>query len=458
MFSAIIQHFSKQTPVGMMVQGLLERALPTDEIEEIFAANATVQYERKLLFTNIVELMSVVVCRIRPSISSAIKNWHEKLPAERKAIYEKINHTEPQLGQKLVQHSAQKLAPLIDAMPARQAPLVSGYRTRILDGNHHAATDHRLKILRDTTAGPLPGFSLVVYEPELDLVTHHFPYEDGHESERKQLDEVLKIVAENDLWIADRNFGTTRFLSGFIARNAAFVIRDHATNAPWKEATAWQPCGRCSTGEVYEQSVQLLLSDGSYSTTRRIKIVLDKPIRQGDQELYLLSNLPATVSAITIAEVYRKRWSIETGFQDIEANLRSEIPTLNQPLAALFVFAVALVAFNIYRTVKNVIRAEHGDAAAEALSGYDVANEVAGTHRAVEMGIPPEYWQTLRSYSLLEFVGWLREMARQIPLARFRKFKQYPKKTKKKPVHNPNEPHISTYRKLEEAKKSRSAT
>ena len=116
-------------------------------------------------------------------------------------------------------------------------------------------------------------------------------------------------------------------------------------------------------------------------------------------------------------------------------------------------FAVALVAFNIYRMIKNTIRAEHGEAAAESLSGYDVANEVAGMQRGVQEIIPLEYWQKLAIYSPMQMADWLRELARKIPLERFRKFKQYPKKPKPKPVHNPREPHVSTHRKLNEAKK-----
>lgn len=453
MFAQLIQHYTKLTPVGMLAQGLLERALPADELQQLFHEHAEVQYERKLLFSDTVALLSVVVCRIRPSLSSAIKTWDEKLPAERKAIYEKINHTEPQLGQQLVQHSAQKLIPILDALNARQASLVPGYRTRILDGNHHASTDHRLKVLRDTTAAPLPGFSLVVYEPALDLVTHHFPCEDGHDSERNQLEAVLQIVAEGDLWLGDRHFCTTWFLSALLARKAAFLIREHATNAPWEAVTEFRSCGRSSTGEVFEQTVRLLLSDGSFQNIRRVKIVCDQPLRHGETELFLLSNLPDTVSAQTIAEVYRQRWTIETSFQDMEANLRSEINTLNQPKAALFVFAVALVAFNLYRVIKSVVRVEHGTEVAQELSGYDVANEVALMQHSVQESLPADFWKELTQLPAQDFATWLRDLARQIPLARFRKFKQYPKKPKKKPVHDPSKPHVSTYRELQKKKK-----
>jgi len=44
---------------------------------------------------------------------------------------------------------------------------------------------------------------------------------------------------------------------------------------------------------------------------RRITLVLDKPTREGDPEIHVLSNLPTRVSAQRIADVYRKRWTIE---------------------------------------------------------------------------------------------------------------------------------------------------
>jgi hypothetical protein len=353
---------------------------PQSELDQLFHEHAVVQYERKVLFSDIVELVSVVGCRIRPSISAAIEHWQRKLPAQRKAIYEKINHTEPQLGQQLVRHCATKRIPLLDNLNARQASIIPGYSVRIIDGNHHAKTDHRLKVLRNTTAGPLPGFSLVVYEPALDLVTHHFPCEDGPDSERNQLDAVLKIVQVDEVWIADRHFGTTAVLSGVIERGGQSVIRDPATNAPWKDATEWIACGRGNTGEVFEQTVSLLRSDGSYQPIRRVKILLDQPTRSGDQEIDLLCNVPATISALLIADAYQKRWTIETSFQDIEANLRSEMITLNHPKAALLVFSLALVAFNIYRLIKSVIRVEYGVNVAAEISGFNLANEIAYTH------------------------------------------------------------------------------
>ncbi|MCK7580878.1 MAG: transposase [Chromatiales bacterium] len=57
------------------------------------------------------------------------------------------------------------------------------------------------------------------------------------------------------------------------------------------------------------------------------------------------------MDALTVAELYRARWGIETAFQKLESHLNSEINTLGYPKAALFSFCLALVAFNLYAIV-----------------------------------------------------------------------------------------------------------
>src|SRR5262249_5536867 len=50
----------------------------------------------------------------------------------------------------------------------------------VIDGNCLEASERRLKALREVQGGPLPGKSLVVYEPAYGLVSDVFPCEDGH--------------------------------------------------------------------------------------------------------------------------------------------------------------------------------------------------------------------------------------------------------------------------------------
>ncbi len=54
-------------------------------------------------------------------------------------------------------------AALIREMGAEEAPLLGGYRIKILDGNALGAREHRLEVTRGSTAAPLPGQSLSMF-------------------------------------------------------------------------------------------------------------------------------------------------------------------------------------------------------------------------------------------------------------------------------------------------------
>jgi IS4 transposase len=58
-----------------------------------------------------------------------------------------------------------------------------------------------------------------------------------------------------------------------------------------------------------------------------------------------LTNIPRhKASTKRVARLYRKRWTLETAFQRLEAYFHSEINALGYPKAALFGFCLALVA------------------------------------------------------------------------------------------------------------------
>jgi hypothetical protein len=94
-----------------------------------------------------------------------------------------------------------------------------------------------------------------------------------------------------------------------------------------------------------------------------------------------------------VANLYRRRWTIETAFQEMEAALNGEIDTLGYPKAALFAFCVALVSYNVLSTVKAALRAAHGaDVITEEFSWYYLADEVRMTYRGMMRAIPKDEW------------------------------------------------------------------
>jgi IS4 transposase len=217
-------------------------------------------------------------------------------------------------------------------------PLLAGYRTKIVDGNHLRRTDRRIGELRELNAAPLPGKALVVYDPQYRLAIDVLPCEDGHAQERSLLGELLQTVEAGDLWIADRNFCTVGFLFGIAQPGGKFIIRQHG-GLPCTLKGRRRRVGETETGVVYEQAVEVTDGSGQTRVFRRITVQLNKPTRDGETEIHVLTNLPKRVSAIRIAEIYRDRWTIETAFQEMAENLEGEIQTLGYPKAACSAFA-----------------------------------------------------------------------------------------------------------------------
>jgi IS4 transposase len=396
----------------------------------------------------------LVVCGIRKTVHAAYQAGKENMSVSVTSVYNKLNGLEVNTSAQLVRYAAKELQPIIKKLGGAQAALLPGYRVKILDGNVVKATEHRLKELRATASGALPGKSLVVFDPQLRLPIDVFPCEDGHAQERSLLTDVLSTVEANDVWIADRNFCTRDFLLGIAARQAFFVIREHK-NLPWQAAGSETFIGPSETGEVFEQAIEISDETGRKHTFRRIRVVLKTATRDGDKNLFILTGLPESVAdAVKIAALYRRRWTIETAFQDLALHLNSEINTLGYPPAALFGFCVALIAYMILATIKATIASVHGTETVEnKISGYYLADEISGTYRGMEVAILPLEWAPFRYMSLVALVDLLKQLSANIKLSAFLKHPRGPKKKKVKPKLDPKHPHVSTARILAMRKK-----
>jgi IS4 transposase len=450
----IFERFAQQSPVTVMARAALEHALDPPAIDALFERTAQRQYTRKLLFSTVVDLMGTVVCNVRPAIHAAFQANAESIGVSLRAVYDKIDRTEPGLSAELVRHTARTLGPVITAMGGERVAWLPGYRVKVLDGNHLAGTEHRLKELRTTGAGALPGHALVVLDPQAMLVTDVFPCEDGHAQERSLLDEVLRTIRAGEVWIADRNFCTTGFLFGIARRGGYFVIRQHQVTLHVEWVGERRPCGRTETGAVFEQQVRLGDGDGGAMTVRRITVELDKPTRDGDTEIHILTNLPAEVAdAVAVAELYRRRWTVEGAFGELATCLNGEVNTLGYPKAALFAFCVALVAYNVLSVVKGALRSVYGDEAVEEVSGYYLADEIAGTHRGMMIAIPEDEWVVFAGLTASALGEILRGLAAQVRLSALRKHRRGPKRPQPKRTSGAKIGHVSTAKLLAERKR-----
>lgn len=359
----VFEPFMEQRPICVMARGVLENLFNADKIDALCVRTAEVQYTRELLFSSVVDLRGQVVLGVQPSVHAAYQAQAAQLGVSDQAMYDKLRRVELRVSAALVRDAARQAAPVIGALQAELPPLVPGDRTKILDGNHLAASAHRLEVLRDTWAAPLPGQILVVLDQQSMLATEVVLCEDGHAQERSLLGQVLSVVEPNELWSADRNFCTVAFLHGIAACGGCFVVRQHGQRKGTLVG-ARQYKGSIDTGTGYEQQIELVTAPGDPWLLRRITVAWHEPTRDGDTAIPVLSNVPLRkASSQTLAVSDGKRWTLETMFQELTETLTCEVNALGYPKAALFGFCLALMAYNAVAVLKAALRAVYGEEA-----------------------------------------------------------------------------------------------
>jgi IS4 transposase len=450
---AVISRCIEKSPVTVMARLALQRALEPAWIDALFEREGGSQYQRELLFSTTVELMSVVAVGLRPSLHAAAQAYPE-LPVSVQALYDKVKRTEPSLVRALVAGSAERLGDVLAPMIEGKAPTVPGYRLRIVDGNHLPASEKRIKPLRGFRGAALPGHSLVVYDPDLEMVVDLEPCEDAHAQERAVMTSLLERARPGELWIADRNFSTRAILCEWDRRGCGFVVREHGRtpNPCARGALSYQ--GRVATGAVYEQAVEIEETAGQTVTLRRVELRLSEPTDDGETVIRLLTNLPRSrFSARAIARLYRHRWKIESMFQRLESVLHSEVTTLGHPRAALLAFGVAVLAYNVLTVLQSAVRAAHDlRGSGIELSPFYVATEIRAHYAGMMMAVAVAAWVQYDAMGPSTLSAVLLQIAGHVKPRTLRKHPRGPKAPKKKGYVSGAEAcrHVSTARVLME--------
>ena len=431
--SDVLERFELEAPVAVMARTALAHAVESRRLDEIFAANAVQQKCGELAFSTVVDLMALVALKAKPSVNAAyMHRTKEKVGVAIASIYNKLQGIEPAVGRAMVRETAKDFLKVIGSIAGGLVePVLKGYRTRIIDGNHLAGTEHRIQELRTLGAAALPGQAIPILDPDSRVILDLIPCEDGHAGECRMVPDILALVQSGELWIGDRKFGTkTMMLTIALDKKAHFLFRHSLGNVPsWKACGAEKEVGKIGDDTLYEQSVEIEFR-GRQTTLRRIAIKLAKPTRKGDSEIYLFTNLPSTVKARKVAELYRHRWKIETAFQQLAVCLKGEIKTLGYPKAALFSFCTALMMFNLLSVIKTAIAAAKKDKElVDELSTYYLALEISETWSGLRIALTDEEFSKLEGQRTpSQLARRLISIGKNVNLARMRKSHRGPKK------------------------------
>ena len=468
-FGKVFESFIEESPVSVMFRGTLEKVLGSERLDKLFEDTAEKQRTGELAFSTCAELLSLVVTQIQPSVHAAYRTNRDDIGVAVKSVYNKLAGIELCVSESLVRETALDLNEVIGAMNATLRGPLPGYEVRIVDGNHLSGTQHRLKELRSLGDAPLPGHTIAVLNPHAELIEDLIACEDGHANQKPLYLQLLDRIQGGQCWIADRDYSTQPFLFGIKRQRAYFVIRQHGA-LKGQLVGRRQRVGRIDTGVVYEQQLCLTDEDGKEMTVRRITIKLDKPTRDGEKELHLLTNLPKKVGARRIAEAYRTRWQIETAFAKLTTVLRCELNTLGYPDAALFGFCIAVVMYNALSTVIAALRVTHPEVEAAAsqqttpskrkkFSFYYLADEIAVVWRGMMIAIPDEHWaNTFRTLTPKQLAKKLLWLGRQVKCERFLTNPYGEQKRRKRRKMTTPGGNVSTYKILQQRKQKAAKT
>ena len=447
--SNVLQRFIDTRPLCVMTRCILGH-LMTEELDRVFAHCRHRQYEGDIKFSVLALSVADVALSFCANFNQAYKKHQEELAASVVAYYRKLNRIEPSISEGVVLFAGGKTAELRRALGAEAPAVLPGYRCSVLDGNHLGKSEKRISELRGLSAAALPGTVVAKFNLDEQCFDRAYLLEDAHAQESTVLNRVIADLQADELLIADRHFCIVSFLLDVAAACACFVIRQHG-RLPGELLGQRRKIGRSDTGMVYEQKLRIRDSGGErVKIVRRITVELDTPTRDGEREIHLLSNVPRQhANARQLAQLYRDRWEIENAFHVLTMTLTCEVKSIGHPRAALFLFCMAMVAYNCRQLLYVALRTAHEASAVDAMSEHSVALEIVQPMDGLVTAIPECEWDEMVPSSVSGRAAFLRRVSRHVNVAAHRKAVRGPKKPRPPRQRCHRNAHVATYRLLQ---------
>src|SRR5918995_1789095 len=70
-FDSILDRFAREAPVPVMLRATMESVFSEEAIDELFEQTAQQQRSGELLFSSVVNILTLVVCSVRKSVNAA---------------------------------------------------------------------------------------------------------------------------------------------------------------------------------------------------------------------------------------------------------------------------------------------------------------------------------------------------------------------------------------------------
>lgn len=431
MTAAVIERFAKQAPAATMFVGLLSRILSDETLDGIFRTHSQHQVESPVLFSYLVKMLTPVIMGKSKTVNTSHRE--HGLSVSRQAIYDKLKGVETDVSSALIRETSRQLIQIHNMAGLDQEDLVPGYDCYILDGKTYNATEHRLVETRTDSRSPLPGRCISLLDARVGIFVDVEGDHNANRCERKILVPMQLRFKRKAVYIADRNFCDGNLIEGFMDADAYYIVRLHGASPARREIAGSKSVEiRKGNGErITEREIEVELPKRGWTKVRLTTVHLKNKTRNGDRVIRFISNLPRSVSSITASKAYHGRWTIENSFGYMSKCLNAEIRTLCYPAAAGLCFALALLLYNVMKTIMQFLSKfgkQPKSASKIELSMHYIASEISSYYAGLLIAVDQKEWRSFLSMSTRKFVAWLKQVAAYAQLSKYQKNPRGPKK------------------------------
>ena len=143
---------------------------------------------------------------------------------------------------------------------------------------------------------------------------------------------------------------------------------------------------------------------------------------------------------------------VENAFYLLTTTLNCEMKSNCIPRCALFLFCMAMLAFNCRQVLIAALYAEHAEEDVDAMSQYDMSIDIVAPMEGMLTAINEQEWETLTPQSRGGIANFLRRVSRHVNVRSYRKSVRGPKKPPPERKRCKAGTHVSSHRLLTERK------
>jgi hypothetical protein len=422
---------ARRLPLADAALQLLQFATNPEFLDQVFQRHRGRSYERDISFPLLVRLITEALLGHRGSAHQTFQHAREDetLSATIDAAYKKLSRVPIALSLGFFSDVAERLrsvvsASVVDPLPTTLADFwVLGF-----DGKKIKYVAKRLKPLRGLNGNIFGGKLLVVQ----DLATGHAvavqAVADGEAADNPLAPEAIERVRNSEdsrarLWVSDRAFCAYELLHLLATAPDHFVVRYKMNCKFYVDSREKTQTGIDDEGRSYRDEIGWL---GGPKDPHRIAVRKITAERGKDQPFSIVTSLHdrERYSAKELLTLYRRRWGIETMFQQVVQTFELRHLIGSTPEATVFQAMLCMLLYNITLMIRDSV-ARGAKTEARGISMQllfdDVIRDLTGWIEVIGVEGSLELLKATRGLTAAELRRYLDERLGKVWTKRWRK-------------------------------------